>query len=73
LGWEELTGYPPKENLITISFDDAISGKTVANLTSQAKGNLFKPSDRTKALDIVSKPLTEALINEKGLKVNTEK
>ena len=68
-----LSTFNKKENLITISFDDAISGKTVANLTSQAKGNLFKPSDRTAALEVVSKPLSEALTNEKGLQVTTKK
>jgi len=66
-----ISTFNKKENLITISFDDAITGKTVANLTSQAKGNLFNPSDRTKALELVSKPLSEALTNEKGLKVST--
>ncbi len=67
-----ISTFDKKQNLITISFDDAVSGKTVANLTSQAEGNLFKPSDRTKALELVSKPLSEALTNEKGLKVTTK-
>lgn len=68
-----ISTFNKQENLITISFDDAISGKTVANLTSQAKGNMFSPTDRTKALEIVSKPLSESLTNEKGLQVNTKK
>ena len=68
-----ITSFNKKENLITISFDDAISGKTVANLTSQAKGNLFDPSDRTKALERVSQPLSEALTREKGLMVTANK
>ena len=67
-----ISTFNKSENLITISFDDAISGKTVANLTTQAKGNLFKPADRTNALEIVSKPLTEALSNEKGLQVKVK-
>lgn len=64
-----ISTFNKKENLITISFDDTVSGKTVANITSQAKGNLFNPKDRTNALEIVSQPLSEALTREKGQKV----
>ena len=67
-----ISSYSPRYNLITLSFDDAQTDKTVASLTSQAKGNLFKPKDRTKALEAVSKPLIQALTNEKGLKVTNE-
>ena len=68
-----ISTFNKKENLITISFDDAVTGKTVASLTSQAKGNLFNPKDRTKALELVSKPLSDALTNEKGLKITNTK
>ena len=36
-----------KVNLISISFDDAVSGKTVASVTAKAKGDMFDVSDRT--------------------------
>jgi len=68
-----ISTFNKKENLITISFDDAVTGKTVANLTSQARGNLFDPNDRNQALEAVSEPLAVALKNEKGLKVSTTK
>jgi hypothetical protein len=68
-----ISTYNNKSNLITISFDDAVSGKTVANLTAQAKGDLYNPKYRTKALELVSKPLAEALSREKGLKIINEK
>ena len=62
-----------KGNLITISFDDAVSGKTVASITSQAKGSLFEPKNRTKALEAVSLPLSDALTREKGLTIQKSK
>ena len=68
-----VANYNKKISLITISFDDAVSGKTAANVTSQAKGNLIDPSDRAKALETVSRPLIEALTHEKGLKVSATK
>lgn len=67
-----ISTFSKKENLITISFDDAVTGKTVASVTSQAKGNLYNTSDRTNALERVSKPLSEALTHEKGLKVTVQ-
>lgn len=66
-----VTSSSKKINLITVSFDDAISGKTVANVTSQSDGDLFQPKYRTRALERVSQPLSEALTREKGLKVTS--
>jgi len=57
------------KNVITISFDDAITGKTVANVTASSAGNLYKPNDRNNALEAVTQPLIEALSREKGLAV----
>jgi len=57
--------------MITISFDDANSGKTVATLTAESDGDLLDPDDRSKTLTGLTKPLAEALTREKGLKVTT--
>ncbi len=62
-----------KDNLISISFDDAISGKTVASLTARAKGDMFDSSDRTEALENATKPLVQALERDKGLKITDTK
>lgn len=59
-----------KENLISISFDDSVSGKTVASITAKAKGDMFDASDRTKAFESVSNALLQALQRDKGLTVS---
>ena len=59
------------KNIITISFDDAISGKTVASLTSESDGDLLDPDDRAKALAGLTQPLADALTREKGLRVTS--
>jgi len=58
-----------KDNLISISFDDAASGKTVASVTSRARGDMFDTADRTKALEAVSDALLQALRQDKGLSI----
>lgn len=62
-----------KMNLISISFDDAISGKTVASVTAKAKGNMFDVADRTKAMESVSDALLQALQRDKGLLITDSK
>lgn len=59
-----------KENLISISFDDSVSGKTVASITAKAKGDMFDASDRTKAFESVSDALLQAMQRDKGLTVS---
>lgn len=59
-----------KKNLISISFDDGVSGKTVASVTAEAKGNMFDTSDRTKAFEAVTDALLQALEHDKGLSVS---
>ena len=65
-----LTTFNTKKNLIAVSFDDAITNKTVANLTAQAKGDMYDPKVRLEALETVSQPLSQALKREKGLTVS---
>ena len=62
-----------KENLISISFDDYISGRTVASITAKAKGDMFDASDRTKAFESVSDALLQAIQRDKGLTVTDAK
>lgn len=62
-----------KDNLITVSFDDAVSGITVASLTSRAKGDMFDVSDRNKAMESISTPLIDAIAREKGMSVTDSK
>ena len=62
-----------KKNLITISFDDAVSGKTVASLTAKAKGDMFDASDRTEAMESVSRAIVQALQRDKGLRIADDK
>jgi hypothetical protein len=68
-----LTASNKEDNLITISFDDAVSGKTVASLTARAKGDMFDASDRTRAVENVGAALIQALERDKGLKISNDK
>ncbi len=61
------------DNLISIAFDDGVSGKTVASLTSRARGDMFDSSDRTRAFERVSNELLEAIKRDKGLSVTDTK
>jgi len=62
-----------KDNLISVSFDDAPTGRTGASITSRAKGNIFNLRDRTKAIESLSKTITKALKQDKGLKISDER
>jgi hypothetical protein len=61
------------DNLITLSFDDLVSGKTVASISARAKGDMFDPGARTKAIESVSKPIIQALERDKGILVKDGK
>jgi hypothetical protein len=61
-----------KQNLVTISFDDAATGKTVASLTAKAKGDMFDPEDRTEAIESLSSAIVQALERDKGISVSDE-
>ena len=68
-----MTSSSKKDNLISVSFDDAISGKTVASVTGRAKGDMFDASDRTKAFESVSNAIVQAMERDKGLRVQDQK
>jgi hypothetical protein len=58
-----------KRIVMTVSFDDAVTGRTRSSVTSGAKGDIFDGSDRNEALEAVSKLLVDALRTDKGLKI----
>jgi hypothetical protein len=59
--------------ILTVSFDDAATGRTGSSVTGGAKGNVFDGDDRGKAFEAVSKMLINALQNDKGLQITDEK
>jgi hypothetical protein len=62
-----------KQILLSISFDDAATGRTGTNTTTYTKGKIFKPEDRTKAFASAAKIITRALEKDKGLQVGGRK
>jgi hypothetical protein len=59
-------------NLLSVSFDEAVSGKTGASITTQAKGDIFNLDDRTKAFEAASDTIIRALQKDKGLTISDE-
>jgi hypothetical protein len=59
-----------KRSLLSITFDDAATGKTVATVTAIAKGDMLDPDDRKDALENVSKAIVAAIAHDKGLSVS---
>jgi hypothetical protein len=55
--------------MLSVSFDDAVTGKTGANFTTYGKGKIFDGKARGKAFENVSQMITKAIEQEKGLKV----
>ena len=60
-------------NLLSVSFDDAVSGRTAANFISKADGDMFDAHDRTVAFENVSKDIVKSISKEKGLTVQDSK
>jgi hypothetical protein len=54
---------------LTVSFDDAVTNKTVSSITSENRGNIFDNGDRDKVFASATKVITNALQHEKGLTV----
>jgi len=55
--------------LLSITFDDSTTGKTVATVTQEAEGDMLDPDDRAETLDAISQVILEALQRDKGLLV----
>jgi len=58
--------------LLSVSFDDAITGRTGASITTLKRGNIFDVDDRTKVFEAASETIIRALQQDKGLKIRDE-
>lgn len=58
--------------LMSVSFDDAVTGRTGSSITSQSKGNVFNTKQRTRAFEMLSGTIIKALVTEKRLTVANE-
>ncbi len=56
--------------VITVSFDDMLTGHVGATVTTYADGNLFKSKERKRALDHAAKEIVKAFQHDKGLKTS---
>ena len=60
-----------EDNLvITVSFDDMVSGRTGASLTTHADGDLFDLDSRTLAFKEAAKEFVKAVQHDKGLTIS---
>lgn len=58
--------------VLSVSFDDATTGRTGSSITSTTKGELFEAEDRGEAFESVAKTLVKALSQDKGLVVSAD-
>ncbi len=54
---------------LTVSFDDAVTNKTVSSITAENRGDIFDTGDRDKVFENATRVITQALEHEKGLTV----
>ena len=59
-------------NILSVSFDDTVTGRTGTNITTKVRGDMFDAHDRNKAFEKVSEPIIRAIASDKGLKVTEE-
>ncbi len=55
--------------ILTIAFDEVVTGKTVASVTSKTKGDLLDPDERAQAFEWAAERLVLALENDRGTRV----
>lgn len=58
---------------LSVSFDDAVTGKTGANFTTFGKGKIFDGKARERVFEDVSRMITKAIEQDKGLQVRRMK
>lgn len=58
--------------IFSVSFDDAVTGRTGSSITSTSKGNLFDGDDRAEAFESVSATIIRALEKDKGLQISSD-
>jgi hypothetical protein len=62
-----------KKILFSVSFDDAVTGRTGSSITTFADGDVFDADARTKAFEAMSETIIKALQQDKGLKITDDK
>lgn len=62
-----------KRIMLSVSFDDAVTGKTGSSITTYTKGNIFKTKYRDAAFESASVTIIQALQVDKGLIINDSK
>jgi hypothetical protein len=58
-----------KRRLISLAFDGAASGKTVASLTVEARGDMLDAGDRADAFEPIEEALVDAVERDKGVEL----
>ncbi|HVY22755.1 MAG TPA: hypothetical protein VG962_05330 [Steroidobacteraceae bacterium] len=61
-----------KRILLSVSFDDAVTGRTGASITTNTKGNIFNADARSKAFESASKTIIKALQRDKDLQITED-
>lgn len=56
--------------VLSISFDDAVSGRTGASITNHTDGDIFDVDDRVVAFESASETMIMAIEKDKGLKIS---
>jgi len=59
--------FEDKRAALSVSFDDYVTGRTMANMTSSTDGNIFNHDDRMKMFEKFTRGLRKSLTEEKGL------
>lgn len=54
---------------LSVSFDDAVSGRTGASITGSAEGDIFEYGDRSEVFESVSETVIRALKSDKQLQI----
>jgi hypothetical protein len=52
-----------------VVFDDAVSGRTVASISQDAKGDMLDEDERTRALKSLTNVVIQAIQKDKGLTI----
>lgn len=56
-------------NQLSVSFDDAVTGRTAASITVAKKGNIFDNDDRVELVEQLSDHITASMVRDRRLKV----
>jgi hypothetical protein len=54
----------------SVSFDDAVTGRTGSSITTYTKGNIFDGKVRTEVFEDASETIVSALEKDKGLQIS---